>query len=342
MFQPTNYFLCRKLTTSKDDEPLQYRYTLYNEVPSKMSNALFFTLQITSEEDIRRFRERGDPGFILKRGGNFYYTSIPFESNVKISNGNMVEALDRNEALAHADTFPGIVSAGPNAHLDEILSIESGYETVNTIHDVLYFLEYRTSERYTKISTATRFYQGKICRVRVFNEYLTNLIKNVRYKTKETTDKKLIATSFEILKVFYTLKEVVPEDLPSIRRRGLPGIVIKTDGRYYYSPIKEGTSFDSNLLGGVHKCCCSDKLCSRLSALSDEEGGCSKVRDRVKRIEDYPQIKEGFEVHNNGLDESFIVNRCEDFSEMNASSSIPRKSPENVNRLLKVLQDLYK
>ena len=341
MFHPTSFFLGRKLCASKEDESLQYRYTLHNEIPSKMSNALFFTLQITSEEEIRKFRARGDPGFILKRGGNFYYSSIPFESDIKIANGNMVEALSRTEVFAHADTFPGIASAGPNAHLDEIFSIESGYETVNTIHDVLYFLEYRMSERYTKISTATRFYDQKICRVRIFNEYLANMIKNVRYKTKETTDKRLVATTFEVLKVFYTLNEVAPEDLPSIRRKGIPGIVIKTDGKYYYSPIKEGTSFDSNLLGGVHKCCCADKLCSRLSALSDEEGGCSKVRARVKKIENYPQIKEGFEVHHNGLDDALIVNLCEDFVDINASSSMPKRSV-NVNSLLKTLQDLYK
>ena len=331
--QTKTLFLGRKLCSSGDDESLTYRYTIHEEVPSKGS-ALFFALQATDPDEIKENRRKGAPGFVMKRQGVFYYGSVPFNSDIKISNGTMVEAIDLKDA---SELFPDL---GPNAHLDQTANIESGYETFNTGHDRICFLEYKTTEEFSTVANCIRFYNGCISKVRITNNYLATVIKNVRYPSKETKDKVLISSSTQVVKVLYTLAELSEQELPSLRRSGQTGIIIKTDGKYWYSPIKFGTNFSSNLLGKVHKCCHADSLCDRLSALPDEEGGCEKVRAKEKCLEDYPWIPEGYEIFNNSFNDVFIITECEHC--FHISPNTPRNGFMRVNTdCLNTLVDRY-
>ena len=107
------------------------------------------------------------------------------------------------------------------------------------------------------------------------------------------------------------LVETTPQKLAIIRHSEVPSFVLKKDGKLYYSKVPSNFNFISEI-GGLHLCSLSRYECSRLSAASDEDGGCQKVRDygKAKRIENYPWIIEGYEVFNASHDDCFVVIKC--------------------------------
>jgi len=60
---------------------------------------------------------------------------------------------------------------------------------------------------------------------------------------------------------------------------------------------------------GAHKCNSVGNVCHKLSASKDEFGGCQKVRDTHKFLENYPWITKGYETFNT-MHNSFVVADC--------------------------------
>ena len=100
------------------------------------------------------------------------------------------------------------------------------------------------------------------------------------------------------------LVSVSAEEIAEIRRSGAPSFVIKVDGQLYYGSTDKVT-LGAYSLCGAHQC----GSCNRLSAASDEKGGCAKVRNCSKGIERYPWITTGYETFNTKHD-SFVVGNC--------------------------------
>lgn len=103
--------------------------------------------------------------------------------------------------------------------------------------------------------------------------------------------------------------EVIPEELEVYRRSGIPSFVLKEDGKLYYTSIPDSIHFFSSNLIGEHRCATQGKECKRFSVLSDEMGGCAKVRNLSKRIWIYPWIVTGYETFNTKYD-CFVVVKC--------------------------------
>lgn len=103
------------------------------------------------------------------------------------------------------------------------------------------------------------------------------------------------------------LIEITLEELVKLRMGSFPFLVLKNDGKFYFSEVERNfnPSFDSI---GIHMCSYGSTVCHRLSAATDENGGCAKVRDRLG-IEMYPWISDGIETVNTQND-SFIVLSC--------------------------------
>lgn len=104
----------------------------------------------------------------------------------------------------------------------------------------------------------------------------------------------------------FELKRVSVEELTSFRKMNIPSFVVKVDNEFYHTKIPKTISFVSAKILGEHKC----GYCNRLSAASDKEGGCAKVRNRSRGIEKYPWIKTGYETFGTRQD-SFVVINCE-------------------------------
>jgi len=122
----------------------------------------------------------------------------------------------------------------------------------------------------------------------------------------------------ETTKLSFPLKEVTIGELYIARCGKIPGFVLKEGERYFYTKIPAKLNFVS-LSIGEHKC---GKECLHLSALSDEEGGCEKVRDiRNKMIEKYPFIVRGYETFNTKHD-SFRVLECKNYQKCSSRRGI--------------------
>lgn len=136
----------------------------------------------------------------------------------------------------------------------------------------------------------------------------------VKYKLGTNTNQQFKVVSRKQLKEVvehmpFNLVEVTSEELAGYRRSGISSFVLKVDGKLYYSKIPNNISFVSSNILVAHSCATAGKECQRLSAASDEQGGCAKVRDRSKRIEKYPWITTGYETFNTKHD-SFVVVNC--------------------------------
>ena len=110
----------------------------------------------------------------------------------------------------------------------------------------------------------------------------------------------------EVEHLSFELKKVSEEELASYRIKKVPSFVAKVDGEIFYTKIPKSISFVYAKMMGTHQC----GFCNRLSAASDKEGGCAKVRNRSRGIEKYPWIKTGYETFGTRQD-SFVVINCE-------------------------------
>lgn len=123
-----------------------------------------------------------------------------------------------------------------------------------------------------------------------------------RVVSKKQIDEKVEPLCFPLI-------EVTPEMLADYRKKGISSFVLKVEGKLFYSAIPNNISFVSSTILGSHKCAVAGHECHRLSAASDEEGGCEKVRNCSNYIERYPWITTGYETFNTKHD-SFVVVNC--------------------------------
>ena len=144
-----------------------------------------------------------------------------------------------------------------------------------------------------------------------------NLKKAKKY---EIISKKEISKKVETLS--FTLKPVTVTELAVYRNDDIPSFVLVTNGDFYWTKIPEDISFyNSALLGGTHLCSESKKECSRLSAASDDLGGCAKVRNKATGIEKFPWITSGYETFGTSND-TFFVACCEHYEKCIEKSSM--------------------
>lgn len=151
--------------------------------------------------------------------------------------------------------------------------------------------------------------------------------KILRNGETKITNKSL--KSQEVKAMSWSLRKTDIKELAEYRRLGTPSFVLKVDGSLYHTVVPEDLSLLSTTLIGVHKCAIPNHECSRLSAASDEDGGCAKVRSHACSIENYPFIKTGYELFGvNGY--GFVVVECSHYKECAPSNKI---SPEAKKQL---------
>ena len=129
----------------------------------------------------------------------------------------------------------------------------------------------------------------------------------------------------EVKKLSFELKKVSKEELASYRVEGVSSFVVKVDEEFYHTAIPKTISFMSAKIMGTHQC----GFCNRLSAASDKDGGCAKVRNRSKCIERYPWIKKGYETFNTRQD-SFVVVECQRYQAFPPKKKIEVKQLNNL------------
>lgn len=137
----------------------------------------------------------------------------------------------------------------------------------------------------------------------------------LRIVSKRQLDEVVETLSFE-------LREVSPEELSKFRKDGVPSFVLKRDRILYHATILPNLNLTGSNFMGAHKCAAAGNECSRLSAASDEDGGCAKVRNRSRYIERYPWIISGYETFNVNT-EAFVVVQCLHYKECPPRKRIP-------------------
>lgn len=123
-----------------------------------------------------------------------------------------------------------------------------------------------------------------------------------------------------------TLRRVTKEELKEIRETSGPSFVAKINGVFYYTEMEilpdpdhpdEQSMFSrlktSEQLNKPHACSYDKKCCRRLSAASDEKGGCAKVREH-KGLDELDWITDGYETFNM-KPEVFRVIKCSHYED---------------------------
>jgi len=105
----------------------------------------------------------------------------------------------------------------------------------------------------------------------------------------------------------YPLKEITLEELAEIRESKTPSFLIKDFGKYYWAKIPAKMCLLKTNIMGEHKCANSTHDCAHISAASDEEGGCARVRAKYPKIEDFDFIKVGYQKFNTPHDEMNVI-----------------------------------
>ena len=105
------------------------------------------------------------------------------------------------------------------------------------------------------------------------------------------------------------LSEISNEKLKDLRKNNIPTFVYKTKGKLYYARLTESINVCA-FKGGHHQCSSGSLTCKRLNPLSDEKGGCKKVRFYSNLIEELDFITEGVEVFNAGARDAMMVIQC--------------------------------
>ena len=150
-------------------------------------------------------------------------------------------------------------------------------------------------------------------------EKVTTTVELIRELDPETNQllsvksNKKVAEKVEISSCF-SLTEVSPEEITGFREQKVPSFVLKVDGKLYHTEVPKNINLISLNIFGKHQCAIGTSVCHRLSAASDEQGGCEKVRKRSKYIERYPWIVTGYEAFNT-KNEWFVVVKCLHYEE---------------------------
>ena len=157
-------------------------------------------------------------------------------------------------------------------------------------------------------------------RITIVNQVTREL--NEKGKSGNIVSNEELSSSTEEL--VFPMKRITLEQLKKLRATSIPSFVLKEGGNYYYAQIVRDLNLVSTLLCGCHKC----SACRYLSAATDEEGGCAKVRNRSYYIERYDWI-DGYETFNTNRD-AFVVAVCNHYGRY-----LPKKkqTAEEVNNL---------
>lgn len=142
------------------------------------------------------------------------------------------------------------------------------------------------------------------------------------------------------IKRSFTLKEVSDEELKAYRNSGTPGFVLKMDEKMYYARIPVNLNLVTANLLGSHMCAHSKTVCKRLSALSDEEGGCAKVRECSCCIERYDWITRGYETFGTKKD-VFVVISCNHFEKSPSRAAVSALERKDMLDSLRALSEFY-
>lgn len=141
--------------------------------------------------------------------------------------------------------------------------------------------------------------------------------------------------------IAFALTEVTLEQLRAYRRKKIPSFILKRHGKIYFAQIPKDLNLRSANILGDHQCAMGEDICYRLSAASDEEGGCAKVRDCYpdRCIENYPWIGVGYQISNSVPGHNvFVVTQCDHFLEFPKRKT----SVEEFNKRIVVLaQNLW-
>lgn len=138
-------------------------------------------------------------------------------------------------------------------------------------------------------------------------------------------DKKILNTKTETLKS--ELSPINSNDIEALRNnKDNAYFLLKCEGKFFVAKIPKDASLMSCRILGHHKCASIGEECKRLSAASDEDGGCKKVRNRVKRLEDYPWIISGYQTIGCKYDNTFVVVNCLNYEkEEGRKKTLPEK-----------------
>lgn len=136
----------------------------------------------------------------------------------------------------------------------------------------------------------------------------------------------------------YPFFEVDKEELAGLRTLGIPSLILKVDNRYLVCHIEKAFSKFAKMLN-THQCSfgTTEACCNRVSAASDEEGGCQKVREgysepglpSIQALERYPWITQGYEIFGGNHVERFVVLNCEHHEDYPTRCSPSRKQTKN-------------
>lgn len=112
--------------------------------------------------------------------------------------------------------------------------------------------------------------------------------------------------------VEYPLQQVTEKELQEYRKSGVSSFVLKFRRNLYHARIPKNSSFYNSKILGAHKCATVGFECERLSTARDIDGGCEKVRNFSRNIENYSWITDGYETFNTETD-VFHVARCKHY-----------------------------
>lgn len=125
----------------------------------------------------------------------------------------------------------------------------------------------------------------------------------------------------------FTVREISVDEIQYFRRKKIPSLLIKKDGKYYHSQISANNSVTYTT---THCCCDGRHDCVRLLAKPTSEGGCDKTMSYSRRIETHDFVKTGYETFGTVKD-SYIVVEC---------ACYEKEAARNSKQYLPVMPDL--
>ena len=127
----------------------------------------------------------------------------------------------------------------------------------------------------------------------------------------------------------FPLIPTTAEEIGNLRAKKCAAFIYKKNGALYYTKIPKSLSLLGAKLLGNHLCAADKNVCSHLSAASDEDGGCEKVRNFSQGIENFSFILTGYETINT-ITNAFTVSEC-----INHVKTLPREiAPGTKKQLL--------
>ncbi len=141
---------------------------------------------------------------------------------------------------------------------------------------------------------------------------------------------------YEILDA-YPLSEVPKESIKSLRNSGVPGFILKSAGKYYYASVSRNINFIAQkLIESGHKCAMS---CKHLSPIPVAMGGCPKISQDDKHIEDFDFIRFGYEAFNCRKEfNALFVAKCDTYEK---SEARPKLTPAQKRKLSRDFLDFF-